>query len=283
MQTSSLSTRILHFVNTYSIWVALGSLITFSFVSVQFTKTIDWVVAVGFAIGIWFIYTFDHLLDGVKQGDKAVSVRHRKHFSQKKTILTLLVIAFTIELALCFYVDSEYYRVIFLLIVLTVIHFIINHWSSNKFKERFFLKEVFIAFVVTVGFVVVPSIKGLPSYDKIVVFFAPLFFINLSNLLLFTLYDKEIDLATNTLSAASFYTEKQLKNVITSALILGLLFVAIAVYTNFLGIPSMLLFLSMIISLFVINKNKEYFGLNDRYRFFGDLIYVYPAVILPFL
>ena len=41
--------------------------------------------------------------------------------------------------------------------------------------------------------------------------------------------------------------------------------------------------LLMLLTLFIISQFPNYFSQNDRYRFYGDLIYVYPLAVMPFL
>ena len=285
MKRIKLLIPILNFINTYSISVALGSFSCYVFFSKIYKVQPNYVVALGLALGVWFIYTLDHLLDGIQLEYKANARRHKVHFTKKKIVIPMLVIVGMLLLLLAFCVPQTYYKVIGILMALTVIHFIINYLVPVRFKRRFFLKEVFIAFVVAVGFCIVPlagiSFSLWPS--SMPVLLKSLVLLNLTNLFIFSFFDKEADQQANVLSLAQLTTDNTIRRLSILCILLSLVFTSIGFWQEDISVMVWFVFFAMQASLFIIVKNKAYFQLEDRYRFFGDLIYVYPLAAMPFL
>jgi 4-hydroxybenzoate polyprenyltransferase len=182
-------------------------------------------------------------------------------------------------------VPAIYYTAIGLLLILTILHFLINYLVPTRIKRYLFLKEVYIALVVTIGFVIIPYIE-IPfkqSSDEWHELFYLFFLVNLSNLLLFSLYDKEEDKKTGTLSIAAIYSKKTLKIFILVCLCASFTILLILFMRQELKIWEVVVLLSMQITLATLATYQSYFKINDRYRFYGDFIYVYPLFVLPFL
>lgn len=284
MKRDNALVTLLNFINTYSILVALGSLCCYLFFSKFYEVSVNNYVAIGLAIGVWVIYTLDHLLDGIQLKDRAIALRHKTHFHNRKQILIVLFISCIFLLVLAFKIPPKYYSAIGALLIASAFHFLINYLLPVSLKKIFFLKEVFIALVVTVGFAFVPLLEvdwyfHFSTYYPV---FATLFFLNLANLMLFSYYDKSIDEETDTLSIAGFYSDKALKIFIYSALAISM---GLSVYllVNGSDLVSVVPFLLMQLTLALVCHFDSVFRRYDRYRFYGDLIYVYPLFAMTFL
>ena len=285
MERNSIFSRFINFINTYSIWVALGSFSSFLFFSKLYDKEPNLIVSMGLSLGVWAIYTLDHLLDGIKLSGKATTLRHQKHFENQSIMIWILALVSIFLAVLFFWIPTIYYELIYLLTFLTGLHFVINYLIPKSLKKKIFLKEVFIAAVVTVGFVLTPYVEvSLKNIEQdcqhlLLIFF----FINLSNLMLFSFYDKESDESAGTLSLAGFYSNRTLQTFIYLSTISSGSFVAYAYVMGFVSAISTIVFVAMLVTLGILNIRTDYFKKDDRYRFYGDLIYVYPLFALPFL
>lgn len=274
----------IHFINTYSVLVALGSFSCYLFFSKFYQVQVNIHVALGLAIGVWVIYTLDHLLDGIQLKEKALAIRHKTHFQNQKQISIVLFLSCIFLLILAFKIPSKYYNAVGVLLVASVFHFLINYLLPVNLKRILFLKEVFIAIVVTVGFAFVPLLEvdwyfHFSTYYPV---FTTLFFLNLANLMLFSYYDKSIDKETDTLSIAGFYSNKALKIFIYSALAISM-GLSVYLFINGADLVRIAPLLSMQLTLALVCHFDSVFRKHDRYRFYGDLIYVYPLVAMPFL
>ena len=115
----------IHFVNTYSIWVSLGSFSSYLFFSRIYEVKPNMLVALGLCLGVWFIYTLDHLLDALNLKENASTRRHTIHYVHQKRIKTILVFVAIILGIMAFYVPKVYYTFCGLLVALTGLHFLI--------------------------------------------------------------------------------------------------------------------------------------------------------------
>lgn len=283
MDADSPYSRLIHFVNTYSIWVAFGSYCSHLFFCQIYAVTPNYIVASGLALGVWFIYTLDHLLDGITLRERAATARHKKHYHQRGQIKVLLLLVGIVLVALSLWVPSEYYIFIGILLFLTIVHFAVNYLVPAKVKRLVFLKEFFVALVVSLGI----ATSTLVGRDKIetewsLAPFWIFFLINLANLISFSMYDKELDEKAGTLSIAEFYSQTTLKWLILLCLGVSCSILLAPSYGASLDIKYRLVFLAMQVSLALLCFLPNYFSKNDKYRFYGDLIYVYPLFVLPY-
>lgn len=284
MESISPYSQFIRFVNTYSIWVALGSYSTYLFFCKIFSSSPNYVIALGLALGVWFIYTLDHLLDGIKLKDGAVTIRHRVHFDHRMYIKRLLIVVALILMALGYWVPAGYYSFIALLAALTLFHFVINYLVPQRVKKLLFLKEVFIAFVVSIGLATSATMgDGMTNASENTIPFWILLFINLGNIILFSYFDREADHRSKTLSIAGLYSDKTLKRIIYLCLLVSIGLGIWDMFNEKIALSSFSIFLLMQITLLVIAVFSEKFKTNDLYRFWGDFIYVYPLFALPFL
>ena len=276
---------ILNFINTYSILVAIGSLSSYLFFSNLFDVKPNYVLALGLSLSLWIIYTLDHLLDGLSIGKDASSIRHREHFLKHKQMIRWMLFSLIILIGLSFWVPQVYYGYVLFLFILTLLHFCINYFLSRKYTFLRYLKEIFVALVVTIGFVITPLIGNEESLNltQLIYIFIIFYFINLSNLLIFSFFDRDRDHRDNMLTIAHLYSHRKLKRLIYLGIGMSTTILVISYINGHLTLISFFVFASMQLTLLFITSFPSYFKFSDRYRFFGDLIYLYPIVVFPFL
>lgn len=276
---------ILNFINTYSILVAIGSLSSYLFFSNLFDVKPNYVLALGLSLSLWIIYTLDHLLDGLSIGKDASSIRHREHFLKHKQMVRWMLFGLIILIGLSFWVPQVYYGYVLFLFILTLLHFCINYFLSRKYTFLRYLKEIFVALVVTIGFVITPLIGNEESLNltQLIYIFIIFYFINLSNLLIFSFFDRDRDHRDNMLTIAHLYSHRKLKRLIYLGIGMSTTILVISYINGHLTLISFFVFASMQLTLLFITSFPSYFKFSDRYRFFGDLIYLYPIVVFPFL
>ena len=276
---------ILNFIITYSILVAIGSLSSYLFFSNLFDVKPNYVLALGLSLSLWIIYTLDHLLDGLSIGKDASSIRHREHFLKHKQMIRWMLFGLIILIGLSFWVPQVYYGYVLFLFILTLLHFCINYFLSRKYTFLRYLKEIFVALVVTIGFIITPLIGNEESLNltQLIYIFIIFYFINLSNLLIFSFFDRDRDHRDNMLTIAHLYSHRKLKRLIYLGIGMSTTILVISYINGHLTLISFFVFASMQLTLLFITSFPSYFKFSDRYRFFGDLIYLYPIVVFPFL
>lgn len=274
-----------HFVNTYSLLVALGSFSSYLFFARVYEVAPNFLVAVGLSLGVWIVYTVDHIIDGLRLKKKALSDRHLVHYMQRGKLILICLGVSIILLFLSVYIPSSYYGYTLALAGLTGIHFLINFFVPRSIKSKLFLKEVFISFVVTVGFCFTPLVEiDYVNYpDSLVQYFVVFFTLNLTNLLTFSFYDSEKDKQNGVLSMASIHGARMTRVLgliaigVSMAILMWMIIEHQTALLPGLTIGAMQAVLTMVL------VQTESFQQNDRYRFWGDFIYVIPLFVLPFL
>lgn len=286
MKRAILQLNFSEFVNTFSVWVLLGAISCFIYFSKLFTDTVNYPVAIILGFGCWWVYTLDHLWDGVQVKQNNTSLRHFIHRVYAKQLTYILIILFTALLfAVLVVVSSRVMRVGVLVFGLTAIHFFINHLFAHTFKKGLFFKEGMIAIVVTIGFCLLPGFeRDSINFNTEWILDATSFFtLSLANLLLFTVFDFELDMQNGFMSSAQVYGTK-----FVYRLAVGLLLVSVAINAyNLIFLNHRLIAFFVILSmqsvLILILFWPKYFRKNERFRFWGDFIYVIPSLALPFL
>ena len=274
------------FINTFSIWVVLGSFLTYCFFALSFNQIPNIAVGVILAISIWIIYTLDHWLDGYKTKGNSLSLRHNLHFKYRKPLLFLMICFLFILIYLVLSkLEEHYLRFGFILFTLTALHFGINHFASKQLKTKYYIKEVFIAFVVSLGFCGLPvcHLSSNEWTNSIWILFGAFFLLNLGNLLLFSYFDFQEDLESEFVSSAN--TFGPIKALVWAKYCclssIAVLLVAILILNVSVYIGGTLLLMNAVLLLLCLYPS--YFKPNGNYRFWGDFIYLLPVVALPFL
>ena len=271
---------IIQILNIFSIPVSIGLAISYSFLSSWLYHTHDIITAVLLGIGVWLIYTLDHLLDGMKLKERGASLRHHIHYKYRVQIAWLFAIVALLFLVLSFtFLDKSVIYFGLGLAALTALHFLINFLV--KPSAKIFLKEPMIAFVVTLALLGIPCAQHEADWRGSVLPFILLFFINLANLLIFSFYDHQEDEESGIKSLSVIIGQARIR-IYAAATLLGavLVLVALTIFTQH-DIEVHVIFALMILCLTIILLKWRYFALKGRYRFWGDFIFILP--ILYFL
>ena len=276
----------LEFVNTFSVLVLLGSFTSFIFFSKLYLHTIDYTLASLLSLGCWWVYTLDHLWDGISAGEQSTSLRHSIHRIYTKPLSYILLFLFLLLLiAVLLLVPSNIIRIGLVVAGLTGFHFLINHLFAQVFSKGLFFKEGMIAIVATLGFCLLPAfidnLMRITVNWKLDAF--AFFLLTLANLLLFTIFDFDLDKSNNFISSAQVYGYGKVQKMIAALLFLSAL-INLANYFFFgqNGLAFIVILL-MQVALIAIFSFPTYFSRNERFRFWGDFIYLIPGFALPFL
>jgi 4-hydroxybenzoate polyprenyltransferase len=262
------------YINILSIDTALGAVVC----SMFFAKLISanvWVYGkIALGLSVWIIYTADHLLDARKVKGVASSERHRFHQKHFRSLLILMILALVIDLTVVSFMRKSLLEYGFALSIVVAFYLVISRFLKM-------LKEVFIAFIYTIG-VMLPALADqehlLNQWD--ILFMFNFFLIAAANLLIFSWFDIQKDRADGHPSFVTFYGREK-----TRIVVYGLC-VTLAALTIYLGafrayelFPLVILFTMMLV-LVAILRFDRYFIQDDRFRFVGDAIFFLPAIYL---
>ncbi|HEY0742891.1 MAG TPA: hypothetical protein VGD40_15580 [Chryseosolibacter sp.] len=266
--------RAYRYVNILSIDTALGAVVSAMF----FAKLIGanvWIYGkIALGLTVWIIYTADHLLDAKKVKGEASSERHRFHQRHFRLLFVLMVLAVIIDLIMVSYMRKSLLRYGLVLSLVVALYLVISRYLKM-------LKEVFIAFIYTLG-VMLPALADrehlMDQWDALFMF--NFFLIAVANLLIFSWFDVKTDQADGHPSFVTFYGRKKTKTIVygifTAFLALSLYLVFIRTYDI---MPVAILAIMMITLILILNYN-EIFSAEDRFRYAGDSVFFLPGIYL---
>lgn len=245
---------------------------------------IVWWFVLPFAV--WLVYTVDHLSDGLKLGKRAQSKRHLFHYKYRKLFIIIIVLIGLSTGVIAFWFLNVRIVLFGLFLGGIVIIYLILNITIQRFKPVLFQKEIIISIIYTFGIwggpLALKRFNTEPVNWIILILFV---IVAITNLIIFSCYEKEKDIADNQSSIVQILGEK------TSSLIiylLGFLVMIVGIISMIYYQPEKIQIASIIIltimQFILLNVfiNKTYFGKNDRFRFYGDIVFVLPVCLLLF-
>ena len=260
-----------HFINLLSIDVALGAVISAAFFGriLHVTLLPQGLVLLG--VAVWLIYTADHLLDAWSMRETAISERHRYHQQNFVTILVIFAIISVVALGLVFAIRIQLITggIMFSLFVIT--YLLVSRWLK-------YFKELAGSLLYTGG-VMLPAwtLHNQPLTNHQVTLIVIFALIVLSNMLIFARFSIEEDILNRQKSLATIMGIRSM-NTMISIVCIACFSVMIFEVTQQISIELLMLFImeSILLVIFLV----RYFRYNDRYRIYGDAIFLLPAIIL---
>jgi len=226
----------------------------------------------------WLIYTTDHLMDARNIKHEASTPRHRFHQKYYKPILTAAIIGLFLFVGLIPRQTAEsLFRLSLGLSGLILLYFLSLIWA-RKTQYRYVFKELFIAACYTLGISLVPVFQSWPIDLNNWLFLLVIFFLALSNLLLFSVREFQNDLKDENPSAIRFMGIQSLTRILQV-----LIWVQIIHSLYLFLVDDMmhgLLLLIMGVMMACLYYFPRYFIKNEAYRVVGDGIFLVPLLLL---
>lgn len=259
------------FLNTLSVDVALGAVVSCLFLSSAFNVTVSWQAVLCLGLVVWLIYTVDHLLDAKRMKADAKTPRHQFHVRNFKAMLWLSILVAVASGFLLFNIERGILIVGVILATLVVIYFMLLKWLSAA-------KEVFGAVLYFSG-VMIPVIAEHPDTDFVLIPGVLFFLLVLINLILFSWFDMDDDSEQGHNTVATQLGNRNVR------LLLGTLYAIAGLYltTGFFGELQQklgLTFLVMYLLLLVVFLFPEWHKKEERYRVVGDFVFFVPLIYL---
>jgi hypothetical protein len=272
------------FCNAFSILVVFGSVSTASFFSYYWEVGHDLFFYWLLGSSVWLIYTIDHLFDAFRLGNHASSLRHQLHYKFRYLLLVIVffVLGFNITEAWLLWQFFVYIPFGTLLFALFCLYLVLVMWFHKNGKPVY-LKEVWVAIFATMGMAFSPVFGESIQLDAgnllILLNFTLL---NFANLLTFSRFDLRNDRTDNMLSLAAYLGFAKTSRWIFNLLALVFFITVVWLFAEdwHHKIKGALAFILMINILALINFRYYVFRQNARYRFWGDLIYLIPGLVV---
>lgn len=255
-------------INNLSIDVSLGAVICAWFFSSVMDVSIRVQAFIILGITVWVIYTVDHLMDARKLVTTASTERHRFHQENFKVLRLITIIAFFTAAALAFYLRPAILKAGFVLAIFVLLYLLGN-------KKLRLSKELVGAFFYTGG-IVLPSLAiSQFNVDLFTIILMMQFMLTAwINMLLFSWLDQENDLSDKRVSFTTV-AGVHVTKIVLIALFLSCLFATVYQLLISFNWPVVILAV-MDVTLFIIFFFHSYFLVNDRYRFLGDAVFLFP-------
>lgn len=232
------------------------------------------------AVGVWLVYTLDHLIDAREVGKKAVMPRHHFHvkYFKKVGLIWGLVLFFSLPV-IFFLLPLETLRWGTLILGIAGIHLVLVKLIGDRLSLMV-QKELSVAVVYTLGVAIGPV--SLAQSFPLEFFFLLLqvFLFGMTNLLELSFFEHETDQQQGQTSVARSLGKGKVKTAIFCLLItqLILVFLGSMLFNQLLWIELILLLGTAVFALIILRQ--AYFGVNERYRWLGDLCFSLPWLLL---
>jgi len=222
---------------------------------------------------VWIIYTTDHLLDARKIPGRASTERHRFHQQHFRTLAAGVVIAAVIDFVLILFIKRAVLYGGFLTFAVVLVYLALH-------RKLAWLKEGVVALLYCAG-VLLPSLLVTPIELQTAdyVLFLLFFLTALINLLMFSWFDREYDLADR---HQSFVTVMGADRTFVLLLILFVLNAGLCAYGLLVTEYYAAFFIPLLMNgvLALILAWRGWFAQHDRFRLLGDAVFLLPFLYL---
>ncbi len=269
-------------ISNLSIDVVLGVITNALAVQVSFKSPFSVWWLLGLAVGTWFIYLFDHVLDNFRKPQSVLSTRHNL-IKKMGGWAWFLLATLLLMLVLCAYLSSDTLLLIsgIAVGVVTLAHLIMAVFNPQR-KHLFNNKEIGVALVYALSVYVYPvlCLARTPQMEPLLYGFIILLLITYQSLLLCSIVDYRIDQVN---SSSSFV---QVIGLVRSQLVyiglsLAILLVGWMCYITPTGINPSLLGTYVLMSLghiglYALYQRRK----NYPYRQLAELLFWLPLLFV---
>lgn len=268
------------YIRHLSLDVVAGAICSGAMVVQLLQVDMPWVWWVSLPIGVWLIYTADHLLDADRLGESAHTDRHQFHFtfSNSIKIIWLLILGLCL-VVIPWYSPKELLVAGLFLVGLVGIHLLLVNLIGNKVSV-FFQKELGVGVIYSLGVWLGPlaMYNQLPEMGLLMMFgqFSLLAFINL---IIFSHYDRKVDELDGSSSLVRAISKKRLNQLIIGCSFLLLLASVFLILTGH-SLRVQLIYLLMLGILLATYFFPTLFEKNERFRSLGDGVFILPVLAL---
>nr|WKN37532.1 hypothetical protein K4G66_02260 [Tunicatimonas sp. TK19036] len=265
-----------------SLDVVLGACISSWFVATIAQTPVDIVAIVALALCVWLIYTADHLRDAYQLDHEAHTPRHRFHQQYFRIVLFAFIFISLVGVLLLFYLPPLVVQWGVELMGFVVVYFFVSQIAPI---QKIIPKEVMIAFLYASG-IFLPIAVQFPAIPaKLYILFGQYVILALINLIIFSWYEYDSDQLDFAHSLATQHGKLKAKRLIIlcTALVLVSVFVSGVLFSTKLFLYAQCIIFLMTMLLIIIATYPKFFRSYERYRWFGDSVFILPILAFPFV
>ncbi|XOV92739.1 MAG: hypothetical protein ACFHWX_21355 [Bacteroidota bacterium] len=256
-----------------SLDIVLGAIIFLRFFEDLYQETIPFTVYIALASAIWLIYTVDHLIDTKKSTE--LDSRRQFHLRHFKSLIFVSGIIAIIGLVNIYYLPEAVIRSGVILSAFCVAYLMLVF-----FIPKLWFKEILVAVGYASGIFLAPlTFKQIVTTQDIILF-VQLVGLAMSNLLIFSYYDREQDQKSG-FGSMILQIDSHSRRLISVLLykLLGSVFFSLAfLHGKYQTVE--LVYLIMTVILLLLIRYDLYFSSKERFRMVGDAIFFVPVLFM---
>lgn len=266
-----IASRTYQYINILSIDVVIGAIISSLFFGRLLNHQLSNVVLIALGLTVWMIYTVDHLRDARNIKGVASTDRHRFHQRYFKKIVWVLLAVIVVDVVAISLLPPDVVIAGFILGFAVLLYLMLQ-------RSLKFMKEFFVAVLYTAG-VLMPSVSDLDDGLLIVhyITIAQFAITALMNLLLFSLFDHEVDRSDRQHSFVTWFGPRLTS---TTIFLLGVLNIVSGIWMWTVDVRVAVVFIAMNMMLLGILFLKHHLVHNNYYRIMGDAVFFIPVICL---
>lgn len=249
--------------------VTAGTIVLMIFFCQELNVHFYWQEYTILGIVVWLIYTIDHLKD-VNKLDAPTSNRRRFHSKHFKPLLIVSAFVAVIASVLVFFLPEKV--VLFGALVGSISGFYL--FVSKRID---WFKEFWVAITYSFGVLLVPIVR-VGFDESTILLLGSMILLALINLLLFSHFEQKEDEEEGFRSFANVMGNK----LVETTLALSFLLLGFVLYGIWLAMEStnIAVFITLTSLLYLCIWQVRWFRTNERYRIFGDAIFIAPIIFI---
>ncbi|MFY0687698.1 MAG: hypothetical protein JXQ90_11065 [Cyclobacteriaceae bacterium] len=266
--------RYIHILRWLSLDIVLGGAVLLFFLGTVFHIQIPAVIYLCLSIAIWIVYTADHLQDAARVANPSAErhIFHKKHF---KVIAISMAIMTLVGMGSAMYLSVEILKQGVTVAMISIVYLLI----SRRFSIMG-LKELYVAAVYAYGIFLYPMVAlkakwGLLEHVLIV----QLGLVAFINLLVMSYYDHERDAEDGFGSFTLLIGKAGVRSVLIGLISISI-GIAVWMLWNHHFVRLQFYYFFCLFTLSMIISFNRFFGQNDRFRIFGDGIFLFPLLFI---
>ena len=246
-------------------------------------QKMPWAWYVVLPLAVWAIYTGDHLLDAFRLKENASTPRHRFHYRnfQLLSIITLSMVVVCLGLALLYLGQMGIFFGLGMG-ALVLLHLALVKLVGER-TSPFLVKEFGVALIYTLGIWGLPILNaGLWLDGMAILPMVQFLLLALANLLAFSLFEHDLDEADGQTSFVRAlgkpFSLSLIRLVLAAAVGLGA--VVLTRYDDVVAMQMEMIIAVMAAMLSALVYRMPWFAKNERYRAWGDGVFLLPFLFV---
>ncbi len=273
--------RIYQVIRFFSLDIIAGAIASLVFAAsvMGIHLSLSYYVIMG--VTVWLIYTTDHLMDGAKTRGKSESATHNFFYKYRVPIILVSLMVLVFDFRLIMYrLDEKIIEFAIAPGLAAVVYLVLNRYYENA-PKWFFIKEIWIAIIYTIAIWGGPVIYAGDQVNTLqLLLIAAFTLIIFSNVLLFSIYEREKDAKEGNKSFVSDFGLSPAMNITIFALILAILLALTAYIFLSAGLMFCLPVILISAMLLVILTLPKVFSVGNLYGIAADLLLLLFLLVL---